>query len=297
MATDPVRLPSDRGARELERVYRQAQRAITAQVAAALRAGNLERAAERRMQLAAVLALLDQLGAATDPLARRLVQQAWQDGSTLVAADLARQARVRIDAVRVPRSFTGVSRDAVTTLEDSILGRLRTARQTVGRQVDDLYARAGRRQALRSLLGAEGSPQSAARSLERDLRRRGATGFVDKAGKRWALDTYSEMVVRTVTREAVVQGQLARMASHGVSVARVSRHASACSICVPWQGRLVSLDGSLSEYEGEAVADVGAVPVPPYHPNCRHTLQPFVVDVEELRRQIGVHATEGVIRA
>lgn len=286
MATDPVRLPSDRGARELERIYRQAQRAITAQVQAALRAGNLERAAERRMQLAAVLALLDQLGAATDPLARRLVQQAWQDGSTLVAADLARQARVRVDAVRVPRSFTGVSRDGVLALEDSILGRLRTARQTVGRQVDDLYARAGRRQALRSLLGAEGSPRTATRALERDLRRRGATGFVDKAGKRWALDSYSEMVVRTVTREAVVQGQLARMASHGVSVARVSRHASACSICRPLEGKLVSIDGVTSEYLGEAVADLATVGAPPYHPRCRHTLEPQVLEIEELRQEM-----------
>lgn len=296
MATEPA-VPSDRLARELVRIYEGAQRTITAQVLAALRSGNLERATERRLQLAAVLAVLDQLGAASDPLARRAVQQAYTDGSTLVAASLARQVGAHVTDVQIPYSFTGVSRDAVSALEDSILGRLRTARQIVGRQVDDLYARAGRRQALRSLLGAEGSPQAAARGLERDLRRRGATGFVDRAGKRWALDSYSEMVVRTVTREAVVQGQMARMASHGVNLARVSTHASACQICVPWQGRLVSLDGTLAEYEGEAVADVGAVPVPPYHPHCRHTLQPFVVEVEELRRQMGVPVVEGVIRA
>ena len=291
MATEAA-LPSDARARELARIYASAQRAIVAQVQTALRTGNLFQATERRMQLAAVLALLDQLGAATDPLARDLARQAFTDGSSLAARRLAKTAGVRIGSVQVPASFTGVSREAVLTLEDSILGRLRTARQTVGRRVDDVYARAGRRQALRSLLGAEGSPRAATRALTRDLQRRGATAFVDKAGKRWALDTYSEMVVRTVTREAVVQGQLTRMASHGVNLARVSTHASSCTICVPWQGKLVSLDGSTSDFQGEAVADLGAVPAPPYHPNCRHTLEPVVQEIEMLRQQM---VAEGVI--
>lgn len=285
MATEAA-LPSDARARELARIYASAQRTIMAQVQAALRAGNLDRATERRMQLAAVLSVLDQLGAATDPLARDLVRQAFTDGSALAARDVAKAAGVRIGSVHVPSSFTGVSRDAVATLEDSILGRLRTARQTVGRRVDDVYARAGRRQALRSLLGAEGSPQAATRALSRDLRRRGVTGFVDRAGKQWALDTYSEMVVRTVTREAVVQGQLTRMASHGVNLARVSTHGGSCAICVPYEGRLVSLDGGTSEFQGEAVADIGAVPTPPFHPHCRHTLEPVVQDIEILRQSM-----------
>lgn len=286
MATE-ASLPSDRQAARLARIYASAQRTIVAQVTAALRSGNLALASERRMQLAAVLAVLDQLGAATDPLARDTVHQAFTDGSTLAARDLARQAGVKVSAVQVPWSFTGVSREAVATLEDSIIGRLRTARQTVGRQVDDVFARAGRRQALRSLLGAEGSPQAATRALTRDLRRRGATGFVDRAGKRWALDTYSEMAVRTVTREAVVQGSMTRMASHGVNLARVSTHGGSCKICLPWEGRLISLDGTVSDYQGEAVADAGSVPQPPFHPRCRHTLEPVVQNIDALLAEMG----------
>jgi hypothetical protein len=182
-------------------------------------------------------------------------------------------------------------------LQDSILGRLDAARQTVGRTVDDLYARAGRRAALRAVLGEAGSPEAAKRRMFADLMRdravrrmvnEGGFGFVDKAGKRWALDTYSEMAVRTVTREAVVQGAIARMASHGIDLARVSSHASACAICVPWQGRLVSLDGQRPDYEGEAVTDLSSLPNggPPFHPNCRHTLQPVSVAVEDFRRQL-----------
>lgn len=291
MATEP-RLPSDQRSAELAHLYARAQRTIISQVQAAIRAGQLERAAERRLQLAAVLATLDQLGAETDPLAREVARQAYQDGSDTVVREL---QRVTAGPVQVPASFTGVSVEAVAAIEDSVIGRLRTARQIVGRTVDDVYAAAGRRATVRALLGASGSVRSARADMMRDLMRdrdvqrllkdsRGLTGFVDRAGKRWALDTYAEMAVRTTTRQAVVQGSMVRMASHGIDLARVSSHASACTICAPYEGRLVSLSGQTVDYQGEAVMDASIVP--PYHPNCRHSLAPFVTEVEEFRRRM-----------
>ena len=281
MATER-RLPSDQVAARLERMYLDAQRAIMAQVQAALSAGNLMRAQERRLQLAAVLATLDQLGAATDPLARRLAEQAYHDGSAQTAKGIGQQIGASVTDVAVPASFTGVQTDAVRTLQDAILGKLDTARRTVGRQVEDVYAKAGRRAVMRSLLGAEGSPQAASAQLAADLRRRGVTGFVDRAGRQWRLDTYAEMAIRTTTREAVVQGSMDRMASHGIDLARVSTHGGSCAICSPYEGRLVSLSGQTVEYQGEAVMDASIVP--PYHPRCRHSLAPVVVDVEEFIR-------------
>ena len=281
MATEP-RLPSDQAAARLERLYLQAQRAIMAQVQAALSAGQLMRAQERRLQLAAVLATLDQLGAATDPLARQLAAQAYADGSASVAHGIAGQIGAHVGDVAIPASFTGVETHAVKLLEDAILGRLDTARRTVGRQVEDVYARAGKRATMRALLGADSSPQIATAELRRDLQRRGITGFVDRAGRKWSLDSYAEMAIRTTTREAVVQGSMDRMASHGIDLARISEHASSCTICLPYEGRLISLSGSTTEYQGEAVADASMVP--PFHPRCRHSLSPVVVDVEEFIR-------------
>jgi minor capsid protein 2 len=284
MADQDLRLPYERRIDELLAAYRQAQRAVAADIRAAILTGDLRAAVRRRAQLAAVMAALDQLGAETDPIARRLVQDAWTE-SAARTADLI--AGLDIVAPEIPGAFTGVSVPALQALEDSILGRLDTARRTVGRQADDVYAKAGRRAAIRSILGADDSPAKAARALARDLRRQRAVGFVDRAGKRWALDTYSEMAVRTVTREAVVQGAIARMASHGINLARVSVHAEACPVCRPWEGRLVSLDGSGRGYQGEAVTDLSSLPNggPPFHPRCRHSLAPVAVRVEEFRQQ------------
>ena len=283
MATEP-RLPSDRLARDLERIYAGAQRTLVAQVRAALASGRLGLATERRMMLAAVLATLDQLGAATDPLARRLAAQAYADGSQHAAKGIAGQIGAHVGDVAIPASFTGVETHAVKLLEDAILGRLDTARRTVGRQVEDVYARAGKRATMRALLGADSSPQMATAELRRDLQRRGITGFVDRAGRQWRLDSYAEMAIRTTTREAVVQGSMDRMASHGIDLARVSSHGGSCAICSPYEGRLVSLSGQTVDYQGEAVMDASIVP--PYHPNCRHSLAPFVTEVEEFRRRM-----------
>ena len=284
--------PHDKLVEELARTFRDVQRTLAAQIQSAISQGRLEYAAERRMQYAAVLATLDRLGAQTDPLAAKAVADAYKEGAGKAGAQISQQAGF---AVSVPYSFTGVQQDAIEALQREVVDRLGISRRMVGRSVDDLYAKAGRRATVRALLGADGSPQIAARRLKADLLREpyvkrlienGGTGFVDRAGKKWSLQSYSEMVVRTTTRKAVVEGQIAKMASLGVNLARVSTHASACPICVPKQGRLVSLDGSTSDYNGEAVADLSSVGAPPYHPNCRHTLQPVVADIEALRREM-----------
>lgn len=293
MATDPQRVDAERNADEVLRAVLSAQRDIARLVRDAIRSGDLDTQRKRRAHLAVVLARLDQLGAYVDPEVRGLVNQAFDEGSDRTLAVIRRD---KLGAGLPDATFTGVSAEAVTALQEAILGRLRESRRIVGRTVADTYARAGRRVALRSMLGADGSPRSAARTLgaellrDRDIARAvrdGGFGFVDRAGKRWALYTYAEMATRTTIREAAVQGSLMRMAAHGVNLARVSVHSDPCELCLPWQGRLVSLDGSSRDYQGEAVFSLGALPNggPPFHPRCRHSLSPVAARIDAIRRE------------
>lgn len=292
MAPRPERLPHDAIVDDLARAFKQSQTQIMAQIRAAVQSGNLFKANERRLQLAAVIAALDQLGAVVDPLARRAVAEAYEEGAQRAAAQIGAQIGRNPLA---SASFNGVRVEAIQQLQASALDRLGASRRTVGRRVEDLYAKAGRRAAVRGLLGADGSPREAAAALADDIRRdpeyrrlvkQGITGFVDRSGRQWSLETYSEMVVRTTTREAVVQGQVQRMADAGVNLARVSQHASSCAICRPFEGRLISLDGSLTEFQGQSVADT-SIGLPPYHPNCRHTIEPVVTEFEGFRGGTG----------
>lgn len=295
MASQEERVLSyERRLREFSAIVRGAQRDIARQVVDAIRSGDLDNAFARRRQLAAVVRVLEQLGQDIDPLARRLIAEAAKDSAQVTANQI---GRLNIVAPAQAGVFQTVNGAAVLALQDTIVGRLSDSRRLIGRQVEDVYAKAGRRAALRAVLGADGSSRTAARSLAMELLKdqqvkrlvtgRGV-GFVDKAGRGWSMDSYAEMVVRTTTRQAVVEGSLARMAAHGINLARVSVHGDPCKICAPFQGRLVSLTGESTEYEGEAAVSLGSLPNggPPFHPNCKHTLAPVSVFVESIRRQL-----------
>lgn len=282
--------PYERGLAEFNRVVAAAQREIMLHVTNAIETGNLTRRRARLLQLAKVIAVLDQVGARVDPAARRMAADAYTQGADRALTQI---HGLDIAAPEIPGAFTGVSVDAIRALQDQVVNGLKDSRAKIGRQVDDVYGRAGRAAATRSILGAHGSPQAARRGLVETLMkdkqisrvvRGGGPGFVDAAGRKWTLDRYADMAVRTVTREAVVQGSINRMVSHGINLARVSFHATSCPVCKPFEGRLVSLDGEVSEYQGEAVMDTGEVP--PYHPNCAHSLQPVAVDIESLKREM-----------
>lgn len=291
MAARPDSYPYQSQLGQFDAIVVSAQRTIVAQIEAAIRSGDLSTTLRRQAQLAAIDATLEQLASAANPLASRMVEEAWHQ-----AADRAEQqiARLSISTAEIPGAFSGVSTEAVRVMQESLIHRLDSARQTLGRRVEDIYAREQRRAALRAILGAEGSPEAASQHLQaallkdHDIQRAvtdGRTGFVDSAGRRWSLDTYANMATRTVTREAVVQGAMARMVSHGIAIARVSTHPSACEICLPFQGTLIALGaGAPAEWKGEAVSDTGEAP--PYHPNCEHSLEPVAATIQSLREEL-----------
>lgn len=274
----PRRLPYEDRLEELLGVYRQAQAALVAQIEAALRSGNVAKARTRAQQLAAALRTLDELGRTSDNTAARLIADAVHESAADTADIIGASASPPQEA-----AFAGAARDAIATLERTILGQLQDARVTVGRQVEDIYAQAGRRSTMMALLGARASRREASADLIERLHERGIRSFTDRAGREWGLARYAEMALRTTTRQAVVEGAKIRMAAQGIRIARVSRHGGSCSICAPWQGRLVSLDGTAGTFDGEAVGDLSGIPGggPPFHPNCRHTLLPVAESLHD----------------
>jgi len=291
MATRPDPFPYERRLRDLDRLYAEAQATIAARIETAVRSGDLFEARRARMQLASIVAVLDQLGATVTPIARKLVADAFQQGADRTLREI---RALRVSVPEIPGAFTGVSRQAVEQLQASLLDRLDSASQTLGRRVEDIYARETRRASLRAILGQSGSPRAATNDLmlrlQRDrqvaaLVRDGGVGFVDSAGKRWQLRSYADMAIRTQTREAVVQGAMTRMVSHGIDLARISTSPGACEKCRPYEGRLVSLTGATTEYQGEPVM---SGPLPPFHGRCTHHISAVVTAIEDLKRELAL---------
>jgi len=101
----------------------------------------------------------------------------------------------------------------------------------------------------------------------------GITGFVTSDNKNIRVEKYAATVVRTKLREANTQGNVNRYKEADVNLVKISSHHPSCGKCARYAGKVVSLTG-----EHKGFMSVKDIPLPPFHPNCRHTTAPYVIE-------------------
>lgn len=122
--------------------------------------------------------------------------------------------------------------------------------------------------------------QAAQRALDR-FAVEGITGFRDRAGRRWELESYTEMAVRTSAGRAQVAGTLDRFVIAGRDLVIVSDHGQECRVCRPWERRVLSISGRTPKgtvlSDGVRVAGTVAEARGDglLHANCRHRLTAY----------------------
>lgn len=163
-------------------------------------------------------------------------------------------------------------------LQDMIARAQRIARVA---QVPQATAMLGQMQirdaSLRTMQQAFSQGQTvkeAERRFLAELNSRGITSFVDKAGREWNMQSYSEMVARTVSQEAQRHGTQNRCIERGVDLVEVTDHHRECPLCRPWEGRILSLQGLTEGYPTVTDATEAGL----FHPNCAHAVVPHIPD-------------------
>jgi len=95
------------------------------------------------------------------------------------------------------------------------------------------------------------------------LKEQGFTAFIDRAGRQWSMQRYSEMLTRTHVIRGAAEGVTTRMKELGLSIVQMSTHGNVKDeACLEAQGKLYDLTGK--RYPKP--------PSMPIHPNCTHTL-------------------------
>ena len=250
----------------LEQIFKTAESDLTLMIERDLASGRLGTAAYRTRQLAAVQQYLNELNAATSPRAVAILKAAYGEGVAVA------------EAAGIQSAFAGIHSEAVNVLANSMSNRLSDALTTVGRQIEDIYRKEGVRQSVLSL--AEGGTRTdASDAMIKALTDQGVTGFTDKAGRPWGLDRYSEMVLRTTTREAVSEGTRNRLIEGGIDLVEWTGNGENCPECQALDGNTYSLTGATDGYE---MLDE----VPPLHPNCTCVLTPSSVTFDQLEREL-----------
>lgn len=100
--------------------------------------------------------------------------------------------------------------------------------------------------------------------------------FININGRNYSLKNYSELVVRTRSREAQTIGTLEHAFQYNVYLFRFSRHPEPCKICAPYEDKIIYVRES-DKKKGRYSIKVAQ---PPLHPNCMHVLFPYIDDEE-----------------
>ena len=148
---------------------------------------------------------------------------------------------------------------------------------TIARLENDPYRKLALEQILRQ--EAAGKPWiKSSQDLVKEMETNGITGFTDKAGRKWSMQAYGNMAVRTTARQAEVA---ALLTSDEYDLWQITKVGTTCPVCAPLEGRVYSKSGTNPDYPPLTVA-FGKVD--PYgsndlsntylniHPNCLHSL-------------------------
>lgn len=148
---------------------------------------------------------------------------------------------------------------------------------TIARLENDPYRKLALEQILRQ--EAAGKPWiKSSQDLVKELETNGITGFTDKAGRKWSMQAYGNMAVRTTARQAEVA---ALLTSDEYDLWQITTVGTTCPVCAPLEGRVYSKSGTNPDYPPLTVA-FGKID--PYgsndlsntylniHPNCLHSL-------------------------
>lgn len=233
-------MPSpDEVARQIGRLYASVERELLVDMASRLGKG-LDDDDWRRRKLREVGAVRRRAEALIGELNRSSALTDAVEASAKAGSDTAR-AQLRKLGVRATSGELNVS--AIERLADELAGAVRPAHTAIARTTEDAYRRIIA-DASSSLISGVGNRRDAAQRALWDFADRGIRGFVDRAGRRWDIASYAEMATRTASARASVESHRARLADSGIALVQVSAEPQSCDLCAPWEGAILTLDGS-----------------------------------------------------
>lgn len=109
--------------------------------------------------------------------------------------------------------------------------------------------------------------------VARSFAQGGLTSFTTVDNKQLPLDFYAMTVTRTKMRDAAVKGSANRYTDSGQDLVKIIGNSDLCGVCAKYRNLVVSLSGNTPGYP--KVGDNG-IKLPPFHPNDRCNVQPFV---------------------
>lgn len=112
--------------------------------------------------------------------------------------------------------------------------------------------------------------------------KKGLQSVLYKNGRRVSIDSYCEMLGRTLTGRCALQASINRYVERGYSLGIVSAHFRSCDLCAPFEGTILSMDGKDKRYPSIWDAETQGL----FHPNCKHDISPFYEELAQMYHEV-----------
>lgn len=257
--------------KRLVKFYEKVEREIIRQVTGGLLKGG--DANYLHGMLRNVQAILNDLRAGSLEWCEEAIPRIYTDGVKI--ADM----QIELSGEAVVPGFGAIHQQAAQVLAENTFGRFNDVADFIGRRVDDIYRNTALESIRGGVVGYE-TWQEVAGKYREQLLEQGITGFRDRADRKWNMGTYAEMVARTSTMECHLEGTKNRLLEQGHDLVEVTSHHGACSLCQPWQGKILSLTGKTPGYPTLDEAKAAGL----FHPRCRHAYGLYIDLDKEIER-------------
>lgn len=191
------------------------------------------------------------------------VIEAGRIGAQLGAAEM------REAGLSVSGRLIGTHERAVQALARETALAVRSTHTQILRSAVDVYRRVIAEVSAPGVVTGTDTRRAATQRALNRFADEGVTGFVDRSGRHWSMESYAEMATRTAAGHAQVEGTLDRFEAAGRDLVIVSDAPQECSKCRPWEGKVLSVSGTDPRYPSVAEATSSGL----LHANC------FPVDV------------------
>lgn len=268
--------PQEMAAAKLREIYVKAERAIIREITRKRNLGLVDY--EDVASLKRVQEILTRMTTEADEYVPKMIESYFYTAEQIASA---------AGGYSNAMSLTVAQTSIVEQLVNNLLADIDEAAQTafksaenylnVGRKEDDLF----RKLALELTANKEAgvaSRQTVQNMMAAELNAKGVTGFVDKAGREWSLESYCSMATRTTGRQAQVA---AALTADDWDLWEIVKIGSTCPLCSAYEGRVYSKSGTDPDYPPLAMAFGKIDPAGSndlsntwlnLHPNCEHSL-------------------------
>lgn len=218
---------------------------------------------------------------------RDMVDECWLYVPKMIETIFYR-SEAAANGYRNAAGLTATQLNIVEQLSSNLLGDITDAAETAEKHIETVFQIGRleegrlREEALKEVAQQQAAGYGsgkAAKELSRKLQEHDLTAFIDKAGRKWSLQDYCNMVTRTTARQAEISAILT--ADPGHDLYQIVRIGSTCPVCAPLEGRVYSRSGIDPDYPALAKAFGKIDPAGGddlsntylnIHPNCLHAL-------------------------